>query len=228
MYQHDAHLANIVTSYCTCLGGLMPLLYCAFTRVQPRRWVLVYFFVFLTGVPTVWLHAVEGDRLASFFDTGSNILLAWWLIVATAGDFLKPAARRRLVGITLACNTVAWLWLLYEVFAPEKLPLLRIGAHGEFYAGEIALIANCWVAAILFFRFRGQISKASRPFMYTILVMFFLGMILATGDNDHISLYILPWHATWHIVGAFGFITFWAFNHVRFSEMAAHEVSFAA
>lgn len=218
MYQHEAHLANIVTSYCTCLGGIMPLLYCAFTGVQPRRWVLVYFFVFLTGVPTVWLHAVEGNRLASFFDTGSNILLAWWLIVATSGDFLKPNARRWLVGITLACNLAAWAWLLYEVFAPAKTPLLTFGAHGQFYTGEVALIANSWVTAILFIRYRGQVSKASRPFLYTVIVMFLAGMVLATGDNAQISFYIFPWHAAWHILGAFGFITFWAFNHIRFSE----------
>jgi hypothetical protein len=27
---------------------------------------------------------------------------------------------------------------------------------------------------------------------------------------------ILAWHATWHIVGAFGFIVLWPFNHMRF------------
>ena len=38
-YLHEAQLANIVTSYCTCLGGIMPLLFTALTRPQPRRWV---------------------------------------------------------------------------------------------------------------------------------------------------------------------------------------------
>ena len=37
-YLHDAQLANIVTSYCTCLGGLLPLLFCAIAGKQPARW----------------------------------------------------------------------------------------------------------------------------------------------------------------------------------------------
>ena len=218
MYQHEAHLANIVTSYCTCLGGIMPLLYCALTGVQPRRWVLVYFCVFLTGVPTVWLHAVEGNRLASFFDTGSNILLAWVVIAAVTGDYMRPGPRRTLLGITLALNTLVWLWLLYEVFAPEKRPLLRLWDHGHFYTGEVALITNGLIAAFLFLFYHDRINRAARPLLYATLAIFIAGLVLATGDNDHITWYILPWHAAWHIVGAFGFITLWVFNHVRFSE----------
>ena len=54
MYLHEAHLANIVTSYCTCLGGLIPLVYCAYTRNQPRRWVAIASLVIfaLIFVPT--------------------------------------------------------------------------------------------------------------------------------------------------------------------------------
>ena len=41
-------------------------------------------------------------------------------------------------------------------------------------------------------------------------------MFLATAANDVVTFYILPWHATWHVVVAFGFITMWAFNQMRF------------
>jgi|GEM_PF-391803 len=217
MYLHEAHLANIVTSYCTCLGGIIPLIYCAITRNQPRRWVLVYFCVFLTGLPTVWLHTVEGNRVASFFDVGTNILLAWAMIAAVSGDYMNAQARRRLLGITLSLNTLAWCWLVYEIFAPEKKPLLTLWDSGHFYTGEVTLILNAWVVVFLFVRYRRRIIEAARPFLYTIIALFLLGMILATGDNDHISIYIFPWHAVWHIVGAFGFITLWMFNHLRFS-----------
>ena len=217
MYLHDAHLANIVTSYCTCLGGIIPLIYCAVTRSQPRRWVLVYFCVFLTGLPTVWLHTVEGNRVASFFDVGTNILLAWVMIAAVSGDYMGAPARRRLLGITLSVNTLAWCWLVYEIFAPEKKPLLTLWESGHFYAGEVALILNAWVVVFLFVRYRRGIAEAARPFLYLIIATFLLGMILATADNEHISSYIFPWHATWHIVGAFGFITLFMFNHQRFS-----------
>ncbi|NLV44298.1 MAG: hypothetical protein GXY07_07340 [Candidatus Hydrogenedentes bacterium] len=218
MYLHEAHLANIVTSYCTCLGGLIPLVYCAYTRNQPRRWVWVYFCVFLTGLPTVWLHTVEGSRVASFFDVGTNILLAWMLIVAVSGDYMAAPARRKLIGITFFLNVLAWCWLLYEVFAPEKKPLLTLWDSGHFYTGEVALILNAWIGAALFIIYRRRINPAARPFLYTILGIFIFGIVLATGDNNHITGYILPWHAAWHIIGAFGFITLWAFNHVRFSE----------
>lgn len=217
MYMHDAHLANIVTSFCTCLGGIIPLMYCAFTRNQPRRWVYVYFCVFLTGLPTVWLHTVEGNRVASFFDVGTNILLAWAMIAAVSGDYMGAPARRRLLGVTLSLNTLAWCWLVYEIFAPEKKPLLTLWESGHFYTGEVTLILNAWVVAALFVFYRRRISDAARPFLYSIIVLFLLGMMLATGDNDHISAYIFPWHAVWHIVGAFGFITLWMFNHLRFS-----------
>ena len=217
MYLHDAHLANIVTSYCTCLGGIIPLIYCALTRNQPRRWVLVYFCVFLTGLPTVWLHTVEGNRVASFFDVGTNILLAWAMIAAVSGDYMNAPARRRLLGITLSLNTLAWCWLVYEIFAPEKKPLLTLWDSGHFYTGEVALILNAFVVVTLFVRYRRMINEASRPFLYLIIAMFLFGLVLATADNEHISSYIFPWHAVWHIVGAFGFITLFMFNHLRFS-----------
>ncbi len=49
--------------------------------------------------------------------------------------------------------------------------------------------------------------------------MFFLGMLLATASNSHVTAYILPWHATWHIIGAFAFVTLGVFNHKRFCEL---------
>ena len=218
MYLHEAHLANIVTSYCTCLGGLMPLIYCACTHNQPRRWVWVYFCVLLTGLPTVWMHTVEGNRVASFFDVGTNILLAWMLIVAVSGDYMSSPSRKRLVGITLALNVFAWCWLFYEIFAPTKMPLLTLWESGHFYTGEIVLILNALFGAALFMVYRKHITPAARPFLYTVLGMFIIGLLLATGDNEHIIGYIFPWHATSHIVSAFGFITLWIFNHIRFSE----------
>ena len=151
-YLHEAQLANIVTSYCTCLGGIMPLLFTALTRPQPRRWVFVYACILLTGIPTVWLHSVEGNRVASFFDVGTNIFLAWALIVAVSGDFLRPESRRRLLATVTPLNAVVLAWLIWEIFAAEKRPIIRFGGFGEFYTGEVALIANAWVVTILFLR----------------------------------------------------------------------------
>jgi len=41
--------------------------------------------------------------------------------------------------------------------------------------------------------------------------------------HGQVDLRIFAWHAVWHLAGAFGFITLWVFNHVRFNEQ--HEMS---
>jgi hypothetical protein len=218
MYLHDAHLANIVTSYCTCLAGIMPILWTLLTRRQPGRWLLVYACILLTGIPTVWLHTVEGNRLASFFDVGSNIFLAWALLIGVSGDFLSPARRLQLRIAASVANAGVLVWLAYEVVAPQKTPLLTFGSWGQFYAGEVALILNCWVVVGLFVAHRAMIPKSARPLLYLIVVIFLIGMLFATAGNDQISFYIIPWHACWHILGSVGFMTLWVFNDTRFRK----------
>ncbi|HPO17397.1 MAG TPA: hypothetical protein PLI09_28450 [Candidatus Hydrogenedentes bacterium] len=217
-YLHDAQLANIVTSYATCLGGILPMIFVLMLGGQPKRWFFVYACILITGIPTVWLHSMEGNRVASFFDVGTNILLAYALQVAVAGDFMKPKPRRILLGIMLAVNVFVWGWLIQEIFAKEKTPLLSFGTFGQFYAGEVALILNAWVVVILFAINLKYISKRAKRLFYLIVATFFFGMILATASNSYISFGIFPWHAAWHIVGACGFITLFLFNHVRFNE----------
>ena len=220
-YQHDAQLANLVTSYCTCLGGILPIVLTILTKRQPARWMFAYVCVLITGVFTVWLHANEGNRLASFFDVGTNILLAWALQVAVSGDFLKGQARSILICISSLLNLAVLAWLAYEVKAPQKAPLIRFGEFGQFYTGEVALIVNCWVVAGLFFVNLGKIPSVARPLLYLVFSIFFVGMLLATASNSQISFGILPWHAVWHILGMVGFFAMWVFNAVRFDEKNA-------
>jgi len=215
-YQHPAQLANIVTSYCTCLAGLMPLIYTFLTRAHPKRWIFVYSCILLTGIPTVWLHSREGYRLASFFDMGSNNLLAWALLVAVTGDFMESRSRKILLSVITPVNLAILTWLFLEIDCVPKKPLLRLGEFGHFLVGEVALILNSLLVTCIFFRYHSRIPRNARGLFYVIVAMFLLGLGLATGDNDFISPRILPWHATWHIVGAFGFMTLWVFNHQRF------------
>ncbi|HRZ17455.1 MAG TPA: hypothetical protein P5141_07815, partial [Candidatus Hydrogenedentes bacterium] len=221
MYLHDAQLANIVTSYCTCLGGILPLLFCLLTRPHPRRWMLVYACVLITGIPTVWLHSMEGNRVASFFDVGTNILLALAVIIAVSGDFMRPERRRRLLAVAVAADLLAWVWLVYEVFAPEKRPLVTFGEFGQFYAGELALIANGWVAVILLVANIRHIPAHARPALWMMVATFFTGMLMATASNSEIALRIVPWHAVWHVTGMAGFLLMWLMNHTRFIESPA-------
>lgn len=225
MYQHDAHLANIVTSYCTCLAGIMPIVWTLLTRPQPGRWLFVYICILLTGIPTVWLHSVEGNRLASFFDVGSNIFLAWALLIGVSGDFLGAASRFRLRTVATLLNAGVLGWLAYEVVAPQKTPLFTFGDWGHFYLGEVALILNCWLVVGVFVAYRAQIPKPAKPLLYLIVLIFFVGMLFATAKNDQISLFIIPWHACWHILGAVGFLTLWVFNDTRFNRQTTAETT---
>lgn len=217
MYQHDAQLANIVTSYATCAAGIFPLLYTALTHPQPRRWVMVYACVLLTGIPTVWLHSVEGNLVASLFDTGTNIILAWTLIIAVSGDFMKSRHRKPLLAGITTFDLCVLGWLTYEAASGNKVPLIRFGGWGQFMVGEVALILNCWVAAGLFFTNKKSMRPEARPLLNVTLSLFLVGMVLATASNDHILPAILPWHAMWHLIGAFGFMTLWLMNHQRFA-----------
>lgn len=221
MYLHEAQLANIVTSYCTCLGGVLPLLFCLLTRPHPRRWMLVYACVLITGIPTVWLHSMEGNRVASFFDVGTNILLALAVIIAVSGDFMRPERRRRLLAAAVAADVLAWAWLAYEVFAPEKRPVITFGGFGQFYAGEVALIANGWVAVILLVVNIRHIPAHARPALWMMVGTFFTGMLMATASNSEIALRIVPWHAIWHVTGMAGFLLMWLMNHTRFVGLPA-------
>jgi hypothetical protein len=51
--------------------------------------------------------------------------------------------------------------------------------------------------------------------------LFVVGAALSTANGDEIVGALVPLHALWHIVGAFGFIALWAFNHKRFGERGA-------
>lgn len=219
-YSHDAHLANIVTSYCTCLAGILPMLYCLLAGRQPARWFFAYFCILLTGIPTVWMHSMEGYqgvRLAAFFDVGSNIFLAWALQVAASGDFMEKRKRRILLGVATPINAAILCYLAWQVTGAEKRPLIQFGEFGQFYLGEVALIANCWVVVGIFAVYRRVLPAAAKPLLAMTVLIFLAGMTLATAANDTVSGYIFPWHAVWHILGMAGFITLWLFNHLRFN-----------
>ena len=47
-----------------------------------------------------------------------------------------------------------------------------------------------------------------------------VGLGLATACNDMILFLVLCLHALWHELSAFGFMTLWAFNDVRFRKAA--------
>jgi hypothetical protein len=219
-FLHQAQLANTVTGLCTCMAGVMPMLYCFLVRQHPPRWFFVYFCILLTGIPTVWLHSDEGNRIASATDVGSNIFLTWSILMAVAGDFLHGSSRKRFRAVVTFIDFAAIAFLFYEaVYLDTKFKAINLGDFGQFYLGETILIMNSWFIAGLFFAFRAQLPKAARPVIVSVFAMFFVGMILASAANDIIWYRIFAWHAIWHIVGAFALVTLWVFNEVRITEL---------
>lgn len=218
-FLHKAQLANAVTGFATCFAGIMPMLYTLLTKPQPRHWFWVYFCILLTGIPTVWLHAYEGNRIAGATDTGSNIFLVWAIQMGVAGDFLRGKNQRIYMAVSTVLTFSAILFLYYEaIFLETKLKVLSFGDFGYFNIGEVALIVSAWAVTITFFLNIKKIPAAARPLLYLIFIMFFCGMILAGAKNSEVTMRVFAWHAFWHLVGAFALVTLWLFNHVRFNE----------
>ena len=61
------------------------------------------------------------------------------------------------------------------------------------------------------------IPARAKPLLWLCAAIFFAGMLLATASNEEIVPPFFAMHALWHLVGAFGFVVLWAFNHVRFA-----------
>jgi hypothetical protein len=209
-------LANAVSAYATILAGLMALMLTALMGRQPRRWLFAYLCVFITGLPTVWYHGFGETFVPGFFDIATNLLLGWALVNAVLGDYYHPRTRRWGVSGLAVLNLVALSTRLIQGPASTKIMLINLGVFGGFTLLEVTLILNSLLAVGLLYARRARIPPRARPLLYLLTVLFVIGALLATASNQRVDFHILAWHATWHIVGAFGFIALWAFNHMRF------------
>ncbi|MGH7288692.1 MAG: hypothetical protein ACREI8_11810 [Myxococcota bacterium] len=217
-------LANTLTGFATLFSGALALAFCRLVGPQPARWRFAYWMVVVTGVFTVTLHGFGetvsgfGPRwLWAFLDTGSNIVVAWALALGVLGDYYSPAVQRRARALLTLAMLVGVTWHFYDRLpGSEPSYLVPLGAWGGFYAGECWLIAFSWLVAGLFIARREQIPPHAKPLLWLVVATFFVGMLLATASNAQIVAPFFAMHALWHLVGAFGFVAFWAFNHVRF------------
>lgn len=214
-----ADLANAVTSFCTIGAGLVTLLLCALVRPQPLRWWLVYANVFFTGLPTLGWHGwgLEAWRVA---DVGTNLLLAFFLQLAVLGDFHPPATQRRVALASGLLNLLAIAGLVREAVTGTKSYAIDLGAHGGFYPGEAMLIADSLFVVALFVWNRARIPARAKPLLWAMTLVFTLGFVLATAAGDVVTSRVIAHHALWHVVGGFGFVLLWAFNHVRMEDGA--------
>lgn len=221
-------LANTTTGFATLLAGITCLLLTRFCGSQPLRWRFAYWMIALTGVFTVTLHGF-GETVAGFgprwtwgiLDTGSNIVVAWALALAVVGDFYRDAARLARPTLTLMM-VIGLTWHVYDQLpSTERRYLVPLGEWGGFYPGEASLIALSLTVTALFVSARARIPTAAKPLLRIAIATFMLGLALATAANDVIVYPFFAMHALWHLVGAFGFIALWAFNHQRFGGLAA-------
>jgi len=219
-------LANTVTGFATLFSGVLPLVLSKLMQRQPGRWIFVYWMIVVTGVFTVTLHGVGetnpvlGARwFWAFLDTGSNIVVTWAITLAILGDFYsrktqswaRPAAT---IGMFVGVG-----WHFYDRLpSTERAYLIPFGEWGGFYPGETFLIAYSWLTLGLFAAKWGEIPSKAKALIVSVAIVFFFGMLLATASNETIVYPFIPLHALWHLVGAYGFIMLWAFNHVRFSD----------
>ena len=214
-------LANAVSAYATILSGVIPLTLCWLVSPQPRRWLFAYLCIFITGVPTVWNHGFGEQFPARVADIGTNLLLAWALQYAVLGDYFS----RRIQHIVTAITGFIIIGFIVLTIAagPERRLAITFGESGEFTWGELLLIANSILAISLFYIRRAMIPKKARPLLYLVTFIFLVGLGFATQSNHRVDFTVLAYHAIWHIVGAYGFIVLWVFNHVRSTPAPIHQ-----
>jgi len=208
-------LANTVTSFCTILAGVVTLLFCRLVAPQPRRWVVVYGCIFLTGLPTFGWHGFGGE-LMRVLDIGSNLLLGWALQLAVLGDFYAPTTQWRIGWSSGVVNLLAVAQMIGEALSGGGRDAISFGSFGGFYAGELVLIADAFLVTGLLYVRRHEVPQAARPLLHAVTATFLVGLGLATAAGTTVHWRWVSYHALWHVVGAFGFVVFWAFNHVRF------------
>jgi hypothetical protein len=210
-------LANTVSSFATIFSGLTGLLLCWLVASQPRRWVAVYGGMFLTGLPTLWYHGFGETYIQGWADTSSNLLLAWLVIVAALWDGYSREVRRWVAGASGAINLVVVILRLVGGSAFRHVDVVPLGAFGGFHITETVLILDSFLGVGLLYGRHAAIPTKARPLLYATTVVFVCGALLASASNHQLDLIIISYHAIWHIVGAFGFLLLWAFNHARWN-----------
>ena len=164
----------------------------------------------------------------SFLDTGSNIVVAWALCLAVLADYYAGREARLAGRVLTVLMLVGVAWHFVDRLpSTERAYLIPLGSWGGFYPGESWLIAMSWTTVGLFVARRRAIPEQARPILAVVFFTFLIGMLLATAGNDVIVAPFLSMHALWHVVGAFGFVFLWAFNHTVVEGPARAEPALA-
>jgi hypothetical protein len=225
----DWAMANAITAFATILAGVYTVTLWLLLPGQPWRWGHAYLWILVTGIPTLGLHGYgEPFRAPSHpywgvADTGTNLLLAWALQVAVLGDFWSRRTQWRVGAASLVVNVCGIGHMAYErFFAAQRSYLLPLGDFGGFYTGEALLILDSLLVTALLVVARSRLTRPTRRLLALVAATFVCGLGLATASNQQVGVLlgvpVLAFHALWHLVGAFGFMVFFLFNHLRFED----------
>ena len=217
-------LANTITGFATLFSGLLALAFCHLANRHPARWMFVYWMIAVTGVFTITLHGfgetnpVLGERwFWAFLDTGSNIVVAWAIVLAVLADFYGSGTQRWARPLASVLMAAGVGWHFYDRFSGGSY-LIAFGDWGGFKPGQSWLIGFSLAATWLFYAKRRAIAPAAMPLLLLVTGPFAVGLLLATAKSDTVVFPFLSLHALWHLVGAFGFVALWAFNERRFER----------
>jgi len=215
-------LANTITGFATLFSGLLPLCICYLVERHPGRWMFVYWLIVITGIFTITLHGFGETNpmilerwVWSFLDTGSNIVVVWGIVLAVLEDGYSERIRIRARPAATVLMLVGIVWHFFDRMTSGGY-LISFGNWGGFRPGQTWLILFSFAATALFYAKRETIPQKARPLLSLTTVIFVAGLSMATARNDTIVFPFLSLHALWHLTAAFGFISLWAFNDVRF------------
>ena len=209
-------LANTVTGFATLFSGAMALSLCGAMGRHPPRWMAVYVAIVVTGVFTVTYHGLGETHGWKVLDNGSNLAVTAAMTSAVLGDFVSPAVAARWTRVAWGVNAAVILLMAVVPATTDVAQTLTFGGWGGYMVGELVLIANALSVLGLFVAYRQAIPDGARPLLRRTAWTFALGAALSTANGDLVVATLLPLHALWHLVGAFGFIFLWALNHARF------------
>jgi hypothetical protein len=219
-------LAASVTSFATLGAGLALVAMTALTQSQPLHWRRAYACLVLVGAATLGLHA-HGEPAGGFAqrawsaaDTGTNLLLAFALLLATLRDF-GPQVRRARIALGFgALNVAALLHVLAEKFLDGSSDSLHVAGFGALTLSQLVLVADYLAVITLFAAGRRQLPRRSRRLLPLLTALALVGVTLAMPDSERVDASVLAYHALWHMVSAFLLLLLWVVNELRFPAAA--------
>ena len=210
-------MANSITSFGTLFSGLFPLFISLLYKNQPKRWIVAYLSIFLSGIITYAYHTFGEGFLLHVGDWASNLAITSTILIAMIGDGFDSKIKNRFLLFLCSISIISIVLVLGLGENNLDLFFVRIGAGGFFLIELILLASTLGIFTVAFMYWKKYDSK-ERVLLIIIFFLFLVGGIFSTADNHDIWFNLFPAHATWHMLHTFAFLTLWKFNEIRFNK----------